>query len=31
VAKKYQLVVQLAGDYFKTFDEMVAFEDRLIA
>ena len=30
-AKKYQLVVQLAGDYFKTFDAMVAFEDRLIA
>lgn len=30
-AKKYQLVVQLAGDYFKTFDDMVAFEDRLIA
>ena len=30
-AKKFQLVVQLAGDYFKTFDDMVAFEDRLIA
>lgn len=29
--KKHQLVVQLAGDYFETFDEMVAFEDRLIA
>jgi len=29
--KKYQLVVQLAGDYFTNFDEMVAFEDRLIS
>lgn len=30
-SKKYQLVVQLAGDYFKTHAEMVAFEDRLIS
>lgn len=29
MAKNFQLVVQLAGDYFDTFDEMVAFEDRL--
>src|ERR1700690_2217676 len=30
-AKRYQLVIQLAGDYFPTFDAMIAFEDRLIA
>jgi hypothetical protein len=29
--KRYQLVVQLPDDFFPTFDDMVAFEDRLIA
>jgi hypothetical protein len=27
--KTFQLVVQLAGDYFKSHDDLVAFEDRL--
>lgn len=31
MAKKFQLVVQLAGDFFQTHVAMVAFEDRLIA
>ena len=30
-AKKFQLVIQLAGDYFASHDELVAFEDRLRA
>ena len=30
-AKKFQLVVQLAGDYFRSHAELVAFEDRLIS
>ncbi len=30
-ARKYQLVVQFAGDFFPSFDAMVAFEDDLIA
>ncbi|MCX5745854.1 MAG: hypothetical protein NT062_25540 [Proteobacteria bacterium] len=30
-SKKYQLVVQLAGDYFASFDAMIAFERRLAA
>jgi hypothetical protein len=29
--KRYQLVVQFAGDYFATHAAMVAFEDNLIA
>ncbi|MEO8700942.1 MAG: hypothetical protein ABI867_12915 [Kofleriaceae bacterium] len=30
MAKKYQLVVQLAGDYFARRIDLVAFENRLI-
>lgn len=29
--KGFQLVIQLPDDFFETFDDMVAFEDRLIA
>lgn len=29
--RKFQLVIQFPQDFFPTFDEMIAFEDRLIA